>query len=203
VLGLQHRAAAAGHTHVVKYLLEHGVDPNCRKSKAKTPLHEAAAGGHGAVIEVLLAQVSSNLAAKAQRTSRGAEHFMLTLLKVRLGWCAGRQGALISAHKTNGWTPLMYSCMKGDAHSARLVRARRQSTSADSRCRCQAILYSHRTAVLCVHHINCPGRAVLDACSCSDTVRISATETATVRPPCISRVEKVIALWLSSCWTQR
>lgn len=60
-LGLQHRAAAAGHTQIVAYLLKHGVDPNCRKSKAKTPLHEAAAGGHGDVIEALLAQVSYNL----------------------------------------------------------------------------------------------------------------------------------------------
>ena len=58
-LPLQHRAAAAGHTHVVQYLLVEGVDPNCRKSKAKTPLHEAAAGGHGAIIELLLAQVTS------------------------------------------------------------------------------------------------------------------------------------------------
>ena len=55
-------------------------------------------------------------------------------------------------------------------------------------------LYSRGTAVRCVHHIDWGGGAVLDARSCSDTVRISATETATVRPPCISRVEKVITL---------
>ncbi len=52
------------------------------------------------------------------------------LSSVMIGTVCKRQGALISAHKTNGWTPLMYSCMKGDAHSARLVRKRRQSTSA-------------------------------------------------------------------------
>jgi ankyrin repeat protein len=71
MFGLQHRAAAAGHTCVVKYLLEQGVDPNCRKSKAKTPLHEAAAGGHGAIIELLLAQVSRNLVINGTRDVAG------------------------------------------------------------------------------------------------------------------------------------
>ena len=41
-----HRAAAAGRLDVVRWLLDGGIDPDCRKSKYKTPLHEAAAGGH-------------------------------------------------------------------------------------------------------------------------------------------------------------
>jgi uncharacterized protein len=49
-----HRAAAAGHTAVVRYLLSAKADADCRKSKSKTPLHEAAAAGHTEVIQLLL-----------------------------------------------------------------------------------------------------------------------------------------------------
>jgi hypothetical protein len=72
-----HRAAAAGQLEAAVFLLDAGVDPDCRKSKYKTPLHEAAAGGHLSMAELLLAR-----------------------------------GALLSSHKTNGWTPLMYCCLK-------------------------------------------------------------------------------------------
>ena len=131
--------------------------------------------------------MSRNLAATAQCTSRGAELFrsLNPAAEYATGLCVGWQGALISAHKTNGWTLLMYSYMKGDAHSARLVRVRRQSTPAALTMLLPSYLYSRRTAVRCVHHIDWVGGAVLDARSCSDMVRISATETATVRPPCI------------------
>ena len=95
MFGLQHRAAAAGHTCVVKYLLEQGVDPNCRKSKAKTPLHEAAAGGHGAIIELLLARSDGeNVARKAPVGHRHFDDWHNILLAA-----ATRQS---SRHKIDG-----------------------------------------------------------------------------------------------------
>ena len=67
----------------------------------------------------------------------------------------------------------MYSYMKGDAHSARLVRVRRQSTPAALTMLLPSYLYSRRTAVRCVHHIDWVGGAVLDARSCSDMLPVS------------------------------
>jgi ankyrin repeat protein len=52
-----HLAAEEGHVEMVKYLLEHGADPNTPSEGANkiTPLHMAAAKGRADVVEVLIA----------------------------------------------------------------------------------------------------------------------------------------------------
>lgn len=47
-------AAAAGHTRIVKMLLEHRADPNVREQGGYTPLHAAAQNGDVVMIRILL-----------------------------------------------------------------------------------------------------------------------------------------------------
>ena len=47
-------AVTAGHTEVVKYLLEGGLDPNYRYGAGYTPLLAAAANGHLEIVKLLL-----------------------------------------------------------------------------------------------------------------------------------------------------
>jgi hypothetical protein len=50
-----HSAAQKGHTDAVRFLLEHGADPNAREEGDNTyPLHWAAAGGHLETARALL-----------------------------------------------------------------------------------------------------------------------------------------------------
>lgn len=49
-----HSAAAAGHTKIVKMLLEHGADANIREQGGFTPLHAAAQNGDVETIRALL-----------------------------------------------------------------------------------------------------------------------------------------------------
>jgi ankyrin repeat protein len=82
-------------------------------------LHRAAAAGHHAVVEYLLAQGADPDARKSkcktplhEAAAAGHAHVLRLLLEA---------GALISAHKTNGWTPLMYSCARGDVDCCALL----------------------------------------------------------------------------------
>eukprot|EP01047_Picozoa_sp_COSAG01_P056498 COSAG01_NODE_6414_length_3678_cov_3.799106_1_plen_486_part_00 len=82
-------------------------------------LHRAAAAGHYAVVEYLLAQGADPDARKSKcktplHEAAAAGHAQVLRLLLEAG-------ALISAHKTNGWTPLMYSCARGDADCCALL----------------------------------------------------------------------------------
>lgn len=48
-------AVASGHTEIVKWLLENGVNPNCRYGPGYSPLLTGAANGHLEIVKLLLA----------------------------------------------------------------------------------------------------------------------------------------------------
>ena len=49
-----HEAVNSGHSEVLKLLLEHNGNPNCRANSGYTPLHLAASSGHVNCVRVLL-----------------------------------------------------------------------------------------------------------------------------------------------------
>ncbi|KAI5838211.1 hypothetical protein DFP73DRAFT_600316 [Morchella snyderi] len=99
-------AAAEGHTHIVKLLLDYGIDPNKRPKHRKTALMTAALKGHTAIVKLLLEKMTARL---TDETPHGEEALLAAawggniniirlLLDRKVKVNSGRPGSVTALH---------------------------------------------------------------------------------------------------------
>ena len=85
-------AATAGHTDIVKHLIERGANLEAEEEDGLKPLHQAASRNHVEVVKLLL--------------TAGVDPVTPKTKDIHRGWCG-------NAPTTYGQTPLMYACHNG------------------------------------------------------------------------------------------
>lgn len=117
-LNALHRAALAGHEDIVWILLGQGLEVLARTSRGDTPLHCASAGGHVAVVEILLGGVEIE-----DRGWRGCTPLHFAAMQGHEGVVRLLidRGADLEARNDEGATPLHVGAWRGHVGIVRML----------------------------------------------------------------------------------
>jgi len=113
------RAAALGHEHVVKKLVESGADVNCSNAQMQTPMMIAAEKGRLGVLQRLLE--CGALREETDEKGSNALHYAsynghLDAMKLLV-----EAGVDVNARNRFGYSPLQYACAEGSIGSVELL----------------------------------------------------------------------------------
>lgn len=105
---------------VIAYLLEAGVNPNCRNRDRQTPLHFAAIENHPRVVHLLSRTKGADLDGKDRKGKtplfEAADHGHLEVCEVLLA-----NGADTNCRDTRNYTPLCIAAWKGHSKIVRML----------------------------------------------------------------------------------
>ena len=124
---LLHKAASVGQLLVAKYLLEHGASVSLRDQVGKQPLHWAAANGHKAMVELLLAnRAEVNAVVSDFWIDKGASPLLLAVEKGYRTVCEFllERGADPGLGEDSGTPPIVRAVWRDDEAMLRLLLAK-------------------------------------------------------------------------------
>ncbi|KLU81030.1 hypothetical protein MAPG_00125 [Magnaporthiopsis poae ATCC 64411] len=135
-------ASSAGHSNIVKMLLERGADVNAQDSEYDNALQAASSAGHGEIVKMLLEKGADVKAEDVDRRTplwiaAGNGHEAVVELLIK-------NGAAIDQSDDSGHTPLSKAAGNGHEAVARLLMELGADKEAESRYRFRPLHYAAR-----------------------------------------------------------